>query len=428
MAAADLKFEILTGFSPIQWIHLPRDSTTLKGKRLEESEHVINVKEVRVPGKTTEIIGHVIHQTCISEAPYSVNLWIDENRNVTAAHCGCPAGAQGNCKHTSALFHFVNHERQETKTDRQCKFVAPSQAGRDRYPKGQSIEEVFQLKDKCPLVGFKNISLEAKEEQYNLMLTAQNTDSPLFKICKMRETLATAAIEPEIVSALTELPDWFKDKVFPAMFTPNFESEPMKKLTAAEQSKYIEHIIVTSTQAADICKNTSDQSSSELWRKERKNRITASRAHKIKNARKNEKRLQYFFDDITSLENVEAIRYGMNLEKSAREKYEEVSGNKVFVPGLVIKIEEPWLAASPDGLVLDRNKNFKLLEIKCPFSCKEKNINVKYVENGKLVESHPYYTQIQLQMYVCQAKQSDLFVYSSVDYKIIPVKYDADFV
>ena len=406
---------------------MPRQSTDSKGKNLTDSDHVFNVKEVRIPGKETEIVGCCIHQTSINETPYNVNLWLDDNRNVTSAHCNCPAGAQGHCKHTSAVFHFVNSERQETKTDKSCKFIAPSQAGRDRYPKGQEIDEIFGLKQKCPVVNFKNISLEAKEEQYKLMMEAQNTDSPLFHICKMRETLAAAAAEPEIVSVSAELPDWFKNKVFPDMFTPNFESEPMKKLNATERNKYIEKIIVTSSQAAEICKNTCDQSSSEIWKQERKNRITASRAHKIKNARKNEKRLQYFFDDLTSLENVESIRYGMNCEKLAREKYEELSENQVFVPGLVIKIDEPWLAASPDGLVLDHNENFKLVEIKCPFSCKEKNIDVKYIENGRLLESHQYFTQIQLQMYVCQAKETDLFIYSSVDYKIIRVKYDADF-
>ena len=58
---------------------------------------------------------------------------------------------------------------------------------------------------------------------------------------------------------------------------------------------------------------------------------------------------------------------------------------------------------------------------------KDINIDVKYIENGRLLESHQYFTQIQLQMYVCQAKETDLFIYSSVDYKIIRVKYDADF-
>ena len=422
-----LKFEILTGFSKIEWLNVPRESTNAKGKNLTECDHVINVKEVRIPGKPTEIIGRCIHQTNITETPYLVNLWLDDARNVTSAFCGCPAGAEGHCKHTSALFHFVNEERPETKTDRACRFVAPSQAGKSRYPKGQEMDEIFQFKQKCPVMDWKNVSLEAKEEQFKLMSEAKNTESPLYKICQMRETLAQAL--PEVtLPDIPDLPECFKVKVFPDIFSINLESDSLLKLTPALQNNYINHIVVTSAKAAEICKNTCDQSNSEIWRKERKYRITASRAHKIKNARKDEKRLEYFFDDLTSLDNLESVRYGMDLEASAREKYQELSGNQVFTPGLVIKIEEPWLAASPDGLVLDHNDNYKILEIKCPFSCKEKEIDVKYIVNGKLLESHPYFTQIQLQMYVCQAKETDLFIYSSVDYKIIPVKYDADFV
>ena len=427
MASASLKFEILTGFSKIEWLNEPRQSTDSKGQNLTDSKHVFNVKEVRIPGKQTEIVGRCIHQTSINENPYMVNLWIDDNRNVTSAFCGCPAGAQGNCKHTSALFHFVNSERVETKTDTQCKFIAPSQAGKNRYPKGQSIEDIFQLKDKCPKVSFKNISMEAKEEQFKLMSEADNTASPLYKICQMREALAAAAAEPEIVPMCQELPVWFKNKLFPAIFNPNFDSEPMKTLTAVQRKYYIEHILVTSSKAEEICKQTINQSSSDIWKNERKYRITASRAHKIKNARKDENRLKYFFDDLTSLENVESIRYGMDMERLAREKYQSVTGNRVFVPGLVIKIDEPWLAASPDGIVLDRNENYKLLEIKCPFSCKDKKIDVKYLQGGKLQESHAYFTQVQIQMYVSQARETDFFVFSSEDYKIITIKYDQDF-
>ena len=421
-----LKFEILTGFAQIQWLNVPRDSTALKGKKLDESDHVHNVKEIRIPGKETQIEGRVIHQTCISETSYLVNLWINDERFVTSAFCNCPAGAQGNCKHTSAVFHYVNSERQETKTDKACRFVAPSQAGKERYPKGQEIDEIFQFKkEKCPIVKFKNISLEAKEKQFNLMLEAKNTSSPLFKILQMRETLVVAPSVPLTVTK--EIPEWFKSKVFPELFEPNLESEAMQQLSRLDQNKYIKYIVVTSSKAAEICCKTIEQSSSETWMKERKIRITASRAHKIKNARKDSKRLEYFSDDLTSLENVESIRYGMEMEKNARKKYENLTGNKVYECGLVIKIDQPWLAASPDGLVLDKNDNFKLVEIKCPFSCKDKNIDTKYIVNGKLVESHPYFTQIQLQMLCCNAKTTDLFVYSSMDYKIIPVKLDPDF-
>ena len=81
-----------------------------------------------------------------------------------------------------------------------------------------------------------------------------------------------------------------------------------------------------------------------------------------------------------------------------------------------------------DGALLDENRNFLLLEIKCPISCKDKKIDVKYIVNGSLKVNDPYYTQCQLQMFCTNAKKTHLFVYSAMDYKIVEVDYDEDFV
>ena len=52
-------------------------------------------------------------------------------------------------------------------------------------------------------------------------------------------------------------------------------------------------------------------------------------------------------------------------------------------------------------------------------------------ENGtlktKLKETHPYYTQTQLQMFVTRAEACHFFVYSAVDYKHVEVIYDENF-
>ena len=52
-------------------------------------------------------------------------------------------------------------------------------------------------------------------------------------------------------------------------------------------------------------------------------------------------------------------------------------------------------------------------------------------ENGQmktmLKRNHPYFTQVQIQMWVTQAKFCHFFVYSSVDYKHVIVPYDEKF-
>jgi hypothetical protein len=73
-------------------------------------------------------------------------------------------------------------------------------------------------------------------------------------------------------------------------------------------------------------------------------------------------------------------------------------------------------------------KNTCILEIKCPISCKDSEINVDYIDSdGKLKTNHAYYTQIQILLYVTCAKTCHFFVFSSCDYKLIIVHYDANY-
>ena len=118
------------------------------------------------------------------------------------------------------------------------------------------------------------------------------------------------------------------------------------------------------------------------------------------------------------------------MENIARKKYEEIIGKSVFVPGLVIKPEKPWLGASPDGAFINDDGNLKLVEIKCPFSARESDvIDVPFLDKEHhLKKSHQYYTQVQIAMYCCSATTCDFFVFSPKDYKLLTVKFDQDFV
>ena len=74
-----------------------------------------------------------------------------------------------------------------------------------------------------------------------------------------------------------------------------------------------------------------------------------------------------------------------------------------------------WL--SPDGLLVFRNGEQAQLQIKCPISCSDSKISVPYLEISNLKKGHPYYTQIQIQLYCCEVKIAVLFIYSENDYK-----------
>ncbi len=168
---------------------------------------------------------------------------------------------------------------------------------------------------------------------------------------------------------------------------------------------------------------TLGQAQNPQWHLERKFRLSASKAHKVLRGRTKETRINHFF--ATSVV-VPSMRYGMEMEKKAREKYVLVTGKQVLESGLFVRASQPWMAASPDGIVIGKQET-RMLEIKCPSSCQDGKIEVDYIQENNLKKSHMYYTQVQLQMYVTNTCICDFFVFSEADYKMLEVPIDHDF-
>lgn len=175
-----------------------------------------------------------------------------------------------------------------------------------------------------------------------------------------------------------------------------------------------------------IFTSTVNQRESKEWYTERNKRITASRANGIDKRQKLFKKLAQKYVQEKPNESVsDAMKYGAETEAEARRYFEALTGYKVDQVGMVVKQSQPFLAASPDGIIL---KDMSVLEIKCPFRCKDSNIidtkaglsRVPYLIYGserdvKISTEHEYYAQIQMQMYVCNVKKCHFFVYSSKD-------------
>ena len=188
---------------------------------------------------------------------------------------------------------------------------------------------------------------------------------------------------------------------------------------------YENEICYSGKKCEKVCKDTVKQSLSALWFKERRLRISATKVHCIARSRHPETRLKYFFGNTATHKN---MIYGQTTEPIARQKFQELTGTEVVEVGLIIKSNQPWLSASPDGLFCDSTGNLAVLEIKCPITCKDSKIVVDYLDkNDQLKTTHSYYTQVQILLYVTGAKVCYFFVYSSCDQKIVLVKYDKQF-
>ncbi|KAF0712834.1 SWIM-type domain-containing protein [Aphis craccivora] len=85
------------------------------------------------------------------------------------------------------------------------------------------------------------------------------------------------------------------------------------------------------------------------------------------------------------------VTHGQQNEPIALEAFKQIYNKDVLNCGLIVDVKRLWLRASPDGLILNESGTIeKVLEIKCPISCKDKlivdsnkNTNVKYLECDK---------------------------------------------
>ena len=141
-----------------------------------------------------------------------------------------------------------------------------------------------------------------------------------------------------------------------------------------------------------------------------------------------------------------AIAYGQDHEEFARKEYTVHAKSAhtnvtISLTGVIISIQEPWLAATPDAMINCDCCGSGCLEIKCPYRMNDKNISLEVFatmsnsflvlqDNGhcKLAKNHAYYFQVQLQMYVTKTNYTDFVVWSRQQMCIERIYFDAIFV
>ena len=192
---------------------------------------------------------------------------------------------------------------------------------------------------------------------------------------------------------------------------------------------FFESIEVTCDQVDKIEEASRGQSESEVWKNQRKGRITASICHtvftKYKSVVRNPTKKQKVSPLVSEivfggppLDHIEAVKWGREHEKNAREDFVRTISPRhenftVKTSGLHVCKEFPYIAASPDGIVDCECCGKAVLELKCPYKIKGQNIIESFKEtdfleacNGEihLKTSHKYFTQIQCQMAVLKMK------------------------
>ena len=184
-----------------------------------------------------------------------------------------------------------------------------------------------------------------------------------------------------------------------------------------------QELVVTQAEADYLKQSTRLQSQSLTWFNHRRGRITASKFGLVFHTSLSSP-AQSLVDSIlkpaTKIHSP-ALEWGVTNEPCAREKYKKISqvhhtSFKVDASGLVVNPAYPFLGASPDGNVCCSCCGEGLLEIKCPYSIRDRDpatvtggdFYLKVTEGClQLSRKHNYYFQVQGQLALCNRSYCD---------------------
>lgn len=181
---------------------------------------------------------------------------------------------------------------------------------------------------------------------------------------------------------------------------------------------------------------TFGQSCNPEWHKERCLRLTASNFGKVckmrstTNTAKTVEHILHSKSFLTSLP--PPLLYGIENESIAIQKFQEQTGIDVLKCGLFIDKENPFLAASPDGLI----GSDAIVEVKCPYGSRNFTIEnaivdktLDYLTLGNdghiaLKPTHNYMYQIQGQLHITKRDICYFIVYTKLDLMYCKIERD----
>ena len=188
-------------------------------------------------------------------------------------------------------------------------------------------------------------------------------------------------------------------------------------------------ISISVKQASTVGQETRKQSDSKLWFEQCAGRVTASKFYSVLHTNQSQPSVSL----IKSICYPEAVRffsnactYGCKHEDDARSIYAERmkmehTAFSLKGCGLLLDPSNLCIGASLDGIVECSCCKTGVLEIKCPYSCKDKPFEHRaeeqsfFLENvsGDLVlkKNHAYYYQVQLQIKLYGTRYCDFIVW-----------------
>ncbi|XP_046603613.1 uncharacterized protein LOC124297059 isoform X2 [Neodiprion virginianus] len=420
--------------------------STTRSRNFIEGEQVVNANHLIYTGilseneEQYELLSYCIQSSNTRGDPHEITTVISKTDKVISSVCSCTAGNSGTCKHSAGVLVFCTRNdlagfKTVSSTDRKCLWSAPRNACLEQYnPKPLSEHGCFNIKKNHKELS-DDVKKSIKEKLFSKNLKSALSEHATGRHAPLQQpTIET--VPPENLQLIQRL----ISHSFSSSILLNLSEKPFRPLRECCQ-KLLEQLIGN---PYNICLET--QKFYSVWQKERQFRITGSRCYELYTYRKNlkpnwkNKSMKYFYPTNIS---TPAMKHGLKFEPVARETYQELNpSTNVFQCGLIISRDNPWLGYSPDGIIFDKDKPIKLLEIKCPYEGKSLPVNeviskLNFIQTNpkdesilSLKKNHKYYGQIQFGMGILNIQKTDFIIFSSFDksMKVLTVDFDKQFV
>ncbi|XP_038062887.1 uncharacterized protein LOC119733373 [Patiria miniata] len=411
--------------------------TTVRSKKCDDSKIIVT--------------GKVRHSQQPSKTPCYSWVCTTADGIVLYGHCTCKAGLGEVCSHIAALLFYIDETvfhntnattNQECCTSRLCQWIVPKQLDKLELKMVKDMDfsnpksRHSQLKERCATPR-KEVKQPTEEEQ-----------SQFFRSIAACNQTSKVKCKPAILSLQDEFAEEYMPKTdsLPQNLLQLRQSDKLQTSLVSLQDEAAEIMTtlrVTPAQATNLQCSTCEQTQSKLWHTHRAGRVTASNMHAATHTSVDKpstslvKRICY---PHTLQFSSDATDWGKNKEKEARNMYKEhLKSEHIHVNvsdcGLFIHPDFPHLGATPDGIVECECCGIGVCEVKCPYTCKNNTISsgvvkcLQRAESGDLCidKRHPYYYQIQCQIFLTEAKYCDFIVWTNKDLHIERVYPDIPF-
>lgn len=365
--------------------------------------------------------------------------------DVGAAFCCCAAGRSGVCKHVAAFLFFLLDVKlsgqiyiPDTIACTEKKQVWGGGPGKGRVTTNKFRELVFVKHEPGkPCKGNKRLPPSTPQISVD-MLETLNSTCIAGNVSPMHQLILQAHEFQPIFSTPPAVQEEFSVSTMPRIQLPN----NLLWYDEVQQILPIDYKLLdcdlSLQEAHGLEEATRMQSTSDLWHRERENRITSSKFRFI--TRRKKEVTPAFLKTIFKRSSTKPTRHmqtGIANEPVALEKYRRQYDGKLdlFKCGFVVNPGVPFLGASPDGVVYDQEKaEFGLVEVKTLAAAMDEGFHIHEAYEEKkagfltdklqLDHGHHYYLQVQGQLALTGLQWCDFLVDCGKEFSVERISFN----